>query len=228
MTSRLQNIVNRFLKENDFEIDGFKYKFFSVGIEDRKENPIFHIGFDVTLPNKDQSYAVQRFIIGLQEILENLSRYLGITFAFSPDITINGKEPKEVYMNPNRQKEILDRLNSELQSIELDKKTGFYSFDIVYRPAKRFFYKNGQDLEISFNLSITGLSKDGRMYNPKDIRDFGSILLNSLYDDDDFATGVEDIIFDVLEPDLKLSNINDLFYKAHFNIEEINGRKISK
>jgi len=242
MSSRLENIIRKFLLQNEFEIDGNKFKFLSVEPYDLHSNMAFKFKVDVILPRENMCYAVPKFDGNVQEILMNLWNYLGTQFSYSIDeILVNGKKPDyPVYITTEKQKQILFELNNELGRVELRGKDIRIDFNAGFRPAKDYFYELS-DVNINFYFFVNASSFRELNYelrtppgnekpinpNLSKIDDLGAALSEEMNDSDRVRNDVDNIIYRVLEPDLRIMNVDDLYYNASFYVNKIDGLQTS-
>ena len=230
MDKRIENIIKRFLTENEFEIDGNKIKFLYVEPYDLHSKMSIKFGVDITLPMKDQSYSLPKFSKDVEGIIQNLWRYLGVSFSYSEEeMLINGEKPIDsVYISPRKQKEILFKLNEEYDGYVISKKDLHVSFNIGFKSAKNYLYKLS-DIQIEFYFAMTCSSftdKNNMPINPNlnKIDDLGAAISEDMNDADGFRSDVEDIIFNALESELKIRDA-DLYYSAMFYVDKIDGMK---
>lgn len=233
MEKKIENIIKRFLTENEFEIDGNKIKFLYVEPYDMHSKMAFKFGVDITLPIKDQSYATPKFDKDIEGIFHNLWKYIGTPFSWSVEVMlINGEKPIDyVYISPQKQKELLFKLNEEYDRYVIIKKDFHIDFNISIESAKDYLYKLS-DVQIEFYFRILCSSftdKNNRPINPNmnKIDDLGAAISENMNDRDEFRSNVEGIIYDVLESELKINNVDDLYYNAMFYVDKIDGMKTS-
>lgn len=242
MSNRLENIIRRFLLENKFEIDGNQFKFLSVEPYDLHSNMAFKFKVDVILPRENMCYAVPKFDANIQGIFMNLWNYLGTQFSYSIDeILVNGKKPDNpVYITIEKQKEIISRLNNELGRIELKGKDIRIDFNAGFRPARHHFAELS-DVNINFYFEVNASSFRELNYekrtspgnekpinpNLNKIDDLGAALSEGMNDSDKVRNDVEEIIYRVLEPEMRIANIDDLYYNTGFYVNRIDGLQTS-
>lgn len=230
MDKKIENIIKRFLTENEFEIDGNKIKFLYVEPYDLHSKMAFKFGVDITLPIKDQSYALPKFSKDVESIIQNLWNYIGTPFSYSEEeMLINGQPPIDsVYISLRKQKEILFKLNEAYDRYVISKKDLHVSFNIGFKSAKDYLYMLS-DVQIEFYFAMMCSSftdKNNMPINPNlnKIDDLGAAISEDMNDEDGFRSGVEDIIYNALESELKISDA-DLYYNAMFYVDKIDGMK---
>jgi hypothetical protein len=232
MVSRLENIIKRFLLENEFEIDGNKFKFTSVEPYDLHSKMAFRFKVDVTLPRENMCYALPKFDKNVQDILINLWSYIGTQFSYSiNEILVNGKIPKsEVYITSQKQKEIISRLNNDIGRIELRGREIKVDFNVGFRPNGDYFYElSDVNINFYFIVSASSFQEEGEPINPdlNKIDDLGTAIAEGMNDNDYIRNYVENVIYDVLEPDMKIMNVDDLYYSVSFYVNRIDGIETS-
>lgn len=232
MVSRIENIIKRFLLENEFKIDGNKFKFLSVEPYDLHSKMAFRFKVDVILPKENMCFAVPKFDGNIQEILMNLWNYVGTQFSYAIDeILVNGKIPEHsVYITPEKQKEILFDLNNEFGRVELRGKDIRINFNAGFRPAKREFYElSDVNINFYFDVNASSFQENDEPINPdlNKIDDLGAALSEEMNDSDRVRNDVENIIYRILEPEMKIMNVDDLYYNALFYVNKIDGMQTS-
>jgi hypothetical protein len=231
MSSRLENIIRKFLLQNEFEIDGNKFKFLSVEPYDLHSNMAFKFEVDVILPRENMCYAVPKFDGNVQEILMNLWNYIGTQFSYSIDkILVNGKKPNNpIYITTEKQKEIISRLNNEIGRIELTGEDIRVSFNAGFRAAQYFYELSDVNINFYFHVNASSFQEDGKPINPNidKIDDLGTALSEDMNDSDRVRNDVDSIIYSVLEPDMKIMNVDDLYYNSSFYVNKIDGLQTS-
>ena len=232
MNNKLKNIVKKYLLSNDFQTDGNIFQFYFVEPFEIGNKVGFRVKVNVVLSKEDMCYAVPKFDGDIQEILIKIGDYVGQGFSSSIDeILVNGEKPKNpIYITLEKQKELISRLNNDIGRVKLSGKDIKVDFNVTIRPANKIFYELS-DVVINFYFDIIASSfrENEKPINPNldTIDDLGAALSESLNDSDNFRNDVEDIIFRVLEPEMKLKNVDDLYYNAVFFCSKIDGIETS-
>ena len=232
MTSRIENIIKRFLLENEFEIDENRFKFLSVEPYDLHSKMAFRFKVNVILPRENMCYAVPKFDGNIQGILINLWNYIGTQFSYSIDeIFVNGKIPEyPIYVTPEKQKEILSSLNNDVGRIELRGKEFRVDFNTGFRPAKDYFYElSDVNINFYFTVQASSFQENGKPINPNldKIDDLGAAISGGMNDNDYIRNFVENVIYRILEPDMRVMNVDDLYYNVSFYVNKIDGIEVS-
>ena len=218
-------LVKKVLKGQTFEENTFKYTI--LDIEKSADGLAYDISAYVKLPNPKQSYVMEVFIDDVHKFLSNIWQYIGESFSYSLSITLNAPHKLEVYISPEKYDEIVEAVNAKYRHIEL---RGGHTFDIDLSPLKTqkgFYMMSDTYIEFYFNVRISGYKYNGRsvQIRPEMIPEFCGILADSLYDDDQFKNELEGTIYDILEPEIHIKDIevyiNSLFHVTHFDGERI-------
>lgn len=222
----LIKLVRKFLIGNVFEIDGFKYKFLSVEPYDLYNNSAFSFQVNVDTPVKGQSYVVGKFDGDIQQILMNLWKYFGVQFSYSIDkIFVNGekKHERDLYITPQKQKEIVNEINKRINRVYLRTKNINIDFAVSFRIGE--YGMSDVNMSFSFDVSISDIKSDGKSLLPNldTIDDLSSAIWDDINDNDNLRTDAEEILYEVLEPELHVNNMDDLYYAASFDIVKIDG-----
>jgi len=227
--SRNVSIVKKFLMSQPFYEDGFEYHFISVEPE---EDWAIKFTVNVILPKKGQSFVVEKFSYDIGNIIENASRYTSEKISYTEHVLIEGKPIPEygVYINPEDCDEIIRSLNENVAQVTLsnDKDVSDVRTKISFSRNKERdkFYMMDTHQYIDFFLRYD----IGRIeYNNTPVRisekmfdDFGEVFNEKLQNSARFRDALQEIIYIVLEPSIKINNI-DVFINAQYWINKIDG-----
>ena len=227
--SRNVSIVKKFLMSQPFYEDGFEYQFISVEPE---EDWAIKFTVNVILPKKGQSFVVEKFSYDIGNIIENASRYTSEKISYTEHVLIEGKPIPEygVYINPEDCDEIIRSLNENVAQVTLsnDKDVSDVRTKISFSRNKERdkFYMMDTHQYIDFFLRYD----IGRIeYNNTPVRisekmfdDFGEVFNEKLQNSARFRDALQEIIYIVLEPSIKINNI-DVFINAQYWINKIDG-----
>lgn len=232
MNNKLKNIVKKYLLNNDFQTDGNIFQFYFVEPFELCDKLGFRVKVNVMLPKKDMCYATPKFDGDIYEILNKIGDYVGERFSSSIDeILVNGEKPKNpIYITLEKQKELISRLNNDIGRVKLSGKDIEVDFNVAIRPANKIFYELSDiNINFYFNILASSFRENEKPINPNlnTIDDLGAALSESLNDSDNFGNDVEDIIYRVLEPEMKIKNVDDLYYTAMFFCNKIDGIETS-
>ena len=218
-------LIKKILIGQTFQENTFEYSF--TNIELSEDELAYNISVYVKLPNPNQSYVMEVFINDVHNYLSNIWQYIGESFSYSLSITLNAPHELEAYVSPEKYDEIVEAVNAKYRHIEL--KDG-HTFDIDLSPLKTqkgFYMMSDTYLEFYFNVRIGGYKYNGKSVGikPEMIPEFCGILADSLYDADQFKNDLEGTIYDILEPEIQIKDveiyINSFFHVTHFDGERI-------
>ena len=93
---------------------------------------------------------------------------------------------------------------------------------------KGFYMMSDNYLEFYFNIRISGYKYNGRsvQVRPELIPEFCGILADSLYDADQFKNDLEGTIYDILEPEIHISDVDDVYINTLFHVTHFDGERI--
>ena len=230
MEDNLLKVVRKFLVGNTFDIDGYKYRFISVEHLEFYSKTTFKFEVNVDTPVKGQSYVVAKMDGDIQGILMNLWKYFGVQFSYSIDkIYVNGKEKneKDIYITPQKQKEIVKEINERIKRVYLRTRNINVDFDVSFRIGD--YYMSDVNMSFSFEVSIYNIKSEGKSLRPNwdKIEDLSTALWDDINDNDNLRTDAEDVLYEVLEPELQVKDMDDLYYSASFDIVKIDGMPVS-
>lgn len=222
----LVKLVRKFLIGNVFDKDGFKYKFLSVEPYDLHDNNAFRFQVNVDLPEKDFSYVVEKFDKDIESILINLWKYFGVQFSYSIDkIYVNGVErsDKDMYITKKTLKELIDRVNSEINRVYVRSKKMNIDFNASFKLGE--YYLSDVNMTFDFSVEISDIKSEGKSVFPNmdKIDDLASALWEHMNDNDNLRTDVEDAIYITMEPEFRVKDVDDLYYSASFYVSKIDG-----
>jgi hypothetical protein len=218
-------LIKKILEGQKFQANTFEYSINNIQLSE--DEIAYDISVHVELPNPNQSYVAEVFISDIHNYLSNMWQYIGESFSYSLIVTTNSPHKFEAYVSPEKYDEIVEAVNAKFRHIELK---GGHTFDVDLSPLKTqkgFYMMSDTYLEFYFNVRISGYKYNGRsvQVKPELIPEFCGILADSLYDYDKFKNDIEGTIYDILEPEIHIQDvevyINSLFHVTHFNGEKI-------
>lgn len=219
-------LIKKFLFGQTFEVDGFIYKFLKIEIvEDSDDSFMFWV--DVELPDKEQSYITPKFEGDIYKIIQNLWKYFGVNFYYSlEEIYVNGKYSDTVYISPKKKQEIEKRINFEFTRLNVYSEEINLDFNTHFSLTS--YYTSDFNVHFVFVISISNIESEGELLQPKieTIDDLASSIVEDLYENEFLITEFEEIIYDVLEPEVKIVNTDSLYFFVSFYVNKIDGLPI--
>jgi hypothetical protein len=236
----LLKIVKKFLIGNTFDVNGFKYRFLSVEHLEFFSKGTFKFTVNVDTPMDGQSYVVAKFDLDIERILINLWKYFGMQFSYSIEkILVNGK-PKnnnDVYISEEKQKELITTLNREIpkfgktvQWINSERPSKL-TCNVSFRPEKAYFYSlEDVNIEFYFDLHLSNFQENGKPIYPNmdKIDDLGAAMTEIFRDNDNFKNICDEIIYNVLEPEMRIGDVDELYYNSSYMVTKIDGMDTSR
>ncbi len=229
--NRTASIVKKFLMSQPFFEDGCEYQFISV---EPDSDWAIKFTVNVLLPKKGQSFVVEKFSYDIGVIIENASRYIGEGISYIENILVEGRPIPEngVYINDEDCDEIIRSLNENVKQITLsnDKDVSDISAKIsFYRNREKIFYSMDVHEYIDFYL-IYDISRIEYNNTPVRISEkmfdkFGEVFNDKLQDSTRFRDNLQDIIYRVLEPSIKIEDI-EVYINAQYWIDKIDGMEV--
>jgi hypothetical protein len=162
-----------------------------------------------------------------------MNQYYGTTISYQEVILVEGQLPKRrAYINEEDQNEIIDSLNGNLSNFSIRSIGPNYNNidvrgSIDWEKSKTRFYEvNGSDIDFYFYFNVSDIIvNNGELStNPSQMDEFTSTLNDRLQDNDQFRDKVEDIIYRVLEPIVKIENL-EVYFNANYYLNKINGKE---
>lgn len=222
-------VFQKILVGKSFYNDGIEYNFISVQPDEKGWS--YDIIIDVILPKKGQSYATPKFSKDIHDILVNLFGYVGSSFSYSEKILINGKEPinNGVYISYDKQEEVLNAVRKKIKTITLKSEEGQLKFDIKWSMADKFFYRlDDVYIDFYFFVYLSNFTIEGKHVVPnlKLIDEIAGVLTDMMYDNDGLKNAVDDTIYDVMNDEIDITGVDDLYFQGLIHIKKIDGLEV--
>jgi hypothetical protein len=227
--NNLIKFTKKFLMSEPFIVDGFEYQFISV---EPYEDFGIEITVNVILPKKGQSYVIEKFSYDVYHILENMNQYYGTTISYQEVILVDGKPTPEkgVYINEEDQDEIINALNGDMSNFSITHMSSDYGTykvrgGLSWEKIDRKFYEVNEEIDFYFYYDVSDVVvNNGELsVNPTKIDEFASTLNDRLQDNDQFRDKIQDNIYRVLEPSVKIENL-EVYFNANYFLKRINGK----
>jgi hypothetical protein len=227
---RIFKIVKKFLMYKPYFEDGFEYQFVSVELDDT----IIDFTVNVVLPKKGQSFSVDKFNRDISKIIRNISKYVGEPIVYMEHILVDGRPvPKDgVYINPEDCDETIRALNENVKYITVTNNeihTNRFSVgaNISFKPQKGInFYEVDSDqyinIYLSYSLSNIKIEGNPVELDMKMVDKFAEVFNEKLQYSESFLNKLQDIIFRVLEPSLKIED-TEIYYNPFYWISSVEG-----
>lgn len=224
---KIFKIVKKILLSQPYFEDGFEYQFVSVELDD----DILDFTVNVILPKKGQSFTVEKFSYDISNIMENITKYVGEKIVYMEHILVEGRPAPEigVYINPEDCDEILRALNGNIRHVEVSNDNDVSSVyaDISFRPEKRseFYSMDAHqyiDIYLSYSLSNIVYNDEPVNLNMKIVGKFAEVFNEKLQNSDSFLSKLQDIIYRVMEPSLKIEDI-EVYFNPSYWIDKVEG-----
>jgi hypothetical protein len=222
-------IAKKYLMHEPFKIEGFEYQFISV---EPHEDWAIDIVVNVVLPKKGQSFVTEKFSYDIHYIIAGFGDYLGSNVSYNEKILVDGKPAPEkgVYINEEDQDEIINSLNANMSDFSIVSMSGEYDTyrikgSLDWEKADRKFYEVNEEIDFYFyyNVSNVIINYGELNINPSQINEFATTL-NDRLQDDQFRDKVIDNIYRVLEPSVKIENL-EVYFNANYFLKRIHGKE---
>lgn len=222
-------VIKKYLLSQTFIEDGFKYDFKDIH---EREGAVY-MTVAVTLPKPNQSWVSSKFSFDIQNILFTLQEFVGVAFSVSYMTTLNGKDVEEYkycYVSSEKQIELLEALNSQISKLKLIQKGNTTEFNLTWSRGKDRNY----DLDDSYfgfyyYLNLYNFEYNGKPAKPNMdmIDDLAGTLGDNLLDSDSFKDKAEGIIYTVLEPEIRIKELDDCYIQLYSHVSKIDGIKVN-
>lgn len=209
------------------EFNGYKYEFLEVKIDDET---VFLFEVNAITPSKDGGYILQKIYNDLNEIISNFFKYLEKQSTISVHVFVNGKDVEGSYIPWEKIQQVFDTANEQISKVRFDKMGKSYELSVEYFPRRGWKGTVNFDDGVGFQveLNILKILKDGEAINPNfssedKINEFISFIEEHVE-----PINFEDIMYTILEPDLRLGDYEDLYYNAYIIPKQYQGKEIGK
>jgi len=222
-------IFRKVLIDHSFNKDGYEYHFLSIELDEK--GWAYNIVVNVVLPVKGQSYATPVFSGHIHDILSNIWKYVGSQFSYSEKILVDGKEPssKGLFISTEKQREVLSTMRKEVNEVTLKTAIGPLTFDVYWKPNEKFYSLEDVYIDFDFDIEIKNFMLDSHYVVPnlKNADEVAGAITNVMYDTDYLRDELNNIIYEVMENEMNITNIDDLYYQVRFYITKIDGFEVS-
>jgi hypothetical protein len=224
---RIFKIVKKFLLSQPYVIDGFEYQFISVELDD----VIIDFTVNVILPKKGQSFLVEKFNHDIENIMENISKYVGESVVYMQHILIEGKPVPDsgIYINPEDSVEIIRRINENIKYVMVSNSNEKINVgaNISFSPTKRGeFYSLDSyqyiDIYLDYKLQNIKVNDEPAEVNLRKIDVFADVFNQKLQDEDSFKDKLTEILYQILEPSLKNEDM-EIYINPQYWITSVEG-----
>lgn len=228
--SKVAKFARKVLLSQTFFEEGFEYEFLDVVPDE--DNYIYNVTVNVKLPKKGQSYVVAVFSNHIHQILSNVWKYIGESFSYSERLLIDGNIPVNggVFISPEKESEILSTIRREIVRTEIETKKNYLSFDISWKRAKEPFYQlNDVYVDFYFYIELSRFEINGKeVYPSLNLSDeIAGIISDELYDSESFKNEVDETLYFVLQDEINLRNVDDMYLQGRWYIQKIDGFEVS-
>jgi hypothetical protein len=185
---------------------------------------------NVVLPVKGQSYAIPVFSGHIHDILSNIWKYVGSDFSYSEKILVDGKEPisKGLFISTKKQREVLSTMRKEVKEVTLKTSIGRLTFDVYWKPREKFYSLDDVYIDFDFHIEIKNFMIDSHYVVPnlKNADEVAGTIQNIMYDTDYLRDELNNIIYEVMDNEMDITSIDDLYYQVRFYITKIDGFEV--
>lgn len=209
------------------EFNGYKYEFLEVKLDDET---VFLFEINALTPSKDGGYVLQKIYNDLNEIISNFFKYLEKQSTISVHVLVNGNDVEGSHIPWEKIQEVFDEANKQLSIIQFKRMEKQYELKVEYFPRRKWEGTVNFDDGVGFyvELNILEILKNGKMIIPDfssedKINEFLSFIEEHVE-----PINFENVMYTILEPDLRLGDYEDLYYNAYILPKQYQGKDIGK
>ena len=216
------NFVRKYLQNDKFDVDGYKYVFLKVDVDSEDKFKFF---VNVELPKSGQSYVERKLQEDIDSIMYTLFQYLGDKFDWTCNILVDGMPPKKIYITEEKKEEFIEMINKKVRSMVIDKDDYMLGFKLEWTPTNNFYSYSEPFINLQLDLEVSDFDYNGKSVTPnkKFIPVLRRYLNETLWDSESFKNALLNVGYDVLEKDLGIDSTDDLYIEVDFWINKING-----
>lgn len=226
MERYLEYLKKRF-EGKTVEFNGYQYEFSEVKIEDET---VFLFEINAMTPTREGGYVLQKIYNDLNQIISNFFEYFNKQFTISVHVFVNGKDVEGSYIPWEKIQEVFDTANQQISMVKFTVKKKNYELEVEYLPRRSWSGSVNFDDGVGFyvELNILKITKDGEIFTP-DLNSEGKINeFKSFIEEHLEPVHFEDVMYTILEPELRLGDYEDLYYNAHIVVKYYKGKDIGE
>ena len=177
------------------------------------------------------SYVKEKIISDIHDIINSGNKYIGgEKLSISIDVTQDGFDLLPCYVSPKNIEKIQKEINRN-SIVDIGTGDRDKNFTANYRAyfGGRRYWDSDNGITFGFNLDLFDFRLNDKPVNFKkgiDLSEAASNITEILYDGD-FASDLSEIVYPIVEPELKLRNY-DIYIDSVFDIAKMNGIDINQ
>ena len=177
------------------------------------------------------SYLKEKIISDIHDIINSGNKYIGgEKLSISIDVTQDGFDLLPCYVSPKNIEKIQKEINRN-NIVDIGTGDRDKNFTANYRAyfGGRRYWDSDNGITFGFNLDLFDFRLNDKPVNFKkgiDLGEAASNITEILYDGD-FASDLSEIVYPIVEPELKLRNY-DIYIDSVFDIAKMNGIDINQ
>ena len=228
------DILKKILLSKPFFNDGIEYQFIdieepTISYHSARGQKLYIdavIKVNVVLPKKGQSYILEVIEQNIDKIIHNLFKYTGTKIKYKLNILVDGKEPLSVFISDEKIKEITESISEIIKIVRIENYNIYFNISL-YPHRKNFYAMDDNYFDINFLYKINNIFNKGKKVILKDefLDEFAGNINEYLMESDEFREDLQDILYNILEPELKIYN-SDVYIQPNYYIHSIDGIEV--
>lgn len=177
------------------------------------------------------SYVKEKIISDIHDIINSGNKYIGgEKLSISIDVTQDGFDLLPCYVSPKNIEKIQKEINGN-NIVDIGTGDRDKNFTANYRAyfGGRRYWDSANGITFGFNLDLFDFRLNDKPVNFKKSIDLGEAASNitEILYDGDFASDLSEIVYPIVEPELKLRNY-DIYIDSVFDIAKMNDIDINQ
>jgi len=116
-------------------------------------------------------------------------------------------------------------MRKEVKEVTLKTAIGPLTFDVYWKPNEKFYSLEDVYIDFDFDIEIKNFMLDSHYVVPnlKNADEVAGAITNVMYDTDYLRDELNNIIYEVMENEMDIASIDDLYYQVRFYVTKIDG-----
>lgn len=223
----MEKILRKLFMGREWVEEGYTYVFHNIV----SDGPTYKFYVEWLPKYWPHSYLKEKIINDVHDIINSGNKYIGgEKLSISIDVTQDGFDLLPCYVSPKNIEKIQKEINRN-SIVDIGTGNRDKNFTANYRGyfGARRYWDSANGITFGFNLDLFDFRLNDKPVNFKKGIDLGEAAANitEILYDGDFASDLSEIVYPIVEPELKLRNY-DIYIDSVFDIAKMNGIDINR